>query len=152
MIIDFNENSIWQIDEFYGMSEEFFSRGYEATELEHFNSVVCLRRQTPEWWSRLEGYGKKINKLHYPVPSSKEPGCLEALVILVGEVLPKLAAPVAIFCKEGRNRTGMILSILHFRHEKELIDSIKFYQKISSPKTRSIEMDLVKAAIIRSYR
>jgi len=78
-------------------------------------SVICLRRDVPEWWFTLQQtQGQYPVFVHAPVPSIHEVGTEAALLTILDSVFPGIMLPVVFFCLKGRNRTGMLAAMIRF--------------------------------------
>lgn len=77
-----------------------------------WRTIVCVRRQVPDWWERVKLRHPESKFIHLPLRASKDPGFAADLWRVSRRDLPKGASPILLFCKEGRHRSGMVSGLL----------------------------------------
>jgi len=109
-------------------------------------SVVCLRRTLPDWWIALRDELKnKIAFHHLPTPDIFDGDMGEAIVRVVFDLLPKLEAPVLVFCLRGRNRTGVFAGYLRFQVTRDVGAAVLEYRRRASLGYRKEEVALLRS-------
>jgi len=132
-------------------SEEDTLLALKEDKLNNFHTIVCLRRKLPIWWPLISHelkYG--TNLLHFPIPPSLYPECAERIFEFLRNYLPIMRLPILIFCKKGRNRTGMVSALIKLNHSYSLNDSLKEYLDGVSSCIRENEILIIKRLSVKS--
>ena len=116
-------------------------------------SVVCLRRDVPEWWLPLQQTLRPCPTfVHAPVPSINEPGTETAILAVLDDVFPAIALPSVFFCLKGRNRTGMLAGVLRYTVTHSLDEAVKEYQSRAGSSFRDNESRLLQRICSRPLK
>ncbi|HWQ88588.1 MAG TPA: tyrosine-protein phosphatase [Desulfitobacteriaceae bacterium] len=133
------------IPDFWRSSEEETYFALKEDGLTIFRTIICLRRKLPVWWPPDSNMGpNEVTYLHFPVPPSFAPTCPERILELLRNVLPYVDLPVLFFCKEGKNRTGMIAAIIKYFHSGCFSGSLNEYLEGVSGAHRESELVIIK--------
>jgi hypothetical protein len=114
-----------------------------------WRTVVCVRRQLPDWWDQEKQKHQYIEFIHAPLCASNEPHFAMKLWRFVRKILPRLAHPVLLFCSEGRHRSGVVAALAQ---QGWLRVSIAYLQRAgfrARPKELAIALILEKR--LRNY-
>lgn len=76
-----------------------------------WRTVVCVRRQVPDWWVLAKSKHREVDFVHSPVCASIEPRFAMQVWRFIRGALPRFAGPVLLFCSEGRHRSGVIAAL-----------------------------------------
>ena len=76
-----------------------------------WRTVICLRRQLPDWWESARRKHHEAIFVHAPLRSSNESHCAAGLWRFIRGTLPHCPSPVLLFCSEGRHRSGMVAAL-----------------------------------------
>lgn len=74
-------------------------------------TVVCVRRQLPDWWDLAKRKHHEATFVHAPLRASNEPRFATGLWRFMRGTLPRCASPVLLFCSQGRHRSGMVAAL-----------------------------------------
>jgi hypothetical protein len=108
-------------------------------------SVICLRRDLPEWWTKLKQTSPPYRYfLHTPLPSIKDAGLERALLTVLNSEFPNIARPAVFFCLKGCNRTGILAGLLRFDVTYSLSDAEKEYRSRAGISFRHNECKLLE--------
>lgn len=77
-----------------------------------WRTVVCVRRQLPDWWDLAKRKHHEARFVHAPLRASNEPRFATGLWRFMRGTLPRCASPVLLFCSEGRHRSGMVAALM----------------------------------------
>lgn len=111
--------------------------------LAHRGTLLCLRRRPPDWWPQASLLRPEMVLRHIPVPPSLDPAC-EAVMREVLAALPLLAGPVTVFCKEGRNRSGMLAAAVACASGAPMDQAIAIYTARAGEKARTREVEIIR--------
>jgi len=104
-----------------------------------WRTVVCVRRQLPDWWNQAKQKHPQIEFVHAPLCASKEPRFATNLWRFMRGILPRCANPVLLFCSEGRHRSGVVAALVQ---RGWLLVSIAYLQRAGF-RARAKELALV---------
>jgi hypothetical protein len=104
-----------------------------------WRTVVCVRRQLPDWWNQAKQKHQHIEFIHAPLCASKEPRFAANLWRFIRGTLPRCASPVLLFCSEGRHRSGAVAALTR---QGWLLVTIAYLQRAGF-RTRAKELALV---------
>ena len=76
-----------------------------------WRTVVCVRRQLPDWWDLAKRKHHEAVFVHAPLRASNEPRFATGLWRFMRGTLPRCASPVLLFCSKGRHRSGMVAAL-----------------------------------------
>ncbi len=76
-----------------------------------WRTVICVRRQLPDWWNQAKQKHPHIKFIHAPLCASKEPRFAANLWRFMRGTLPRCANPILLFCSEGRHRSGVVAAL-----------------------------------------
>jgi len=103
-----------------------------------YQTIVCLRRQLPSWWTNVKHISCDAAFIHHPVPSSNRTiRCRMSIVELFDKHLMLFKQPVLLFCKEGRNRSGIICGLIKFVLTSSEKEALFIYGHVAKDKARN---------------
>lgn len=122
----------------------------EENRLKDKTTIICLRRKLPEWWSVYsKKYSAQHSFLHHPIPPSWDSSCSQKILEVTAVLLNNANFPVLIFCKEGRNRTGMVSAAMKYKFTNSIDEAIKEYLCGIENQPRDGEVDIIKKLCVQ---
>lgn len=113
-------------------------------------TLLCLRRSPPAWWERAAHARSGLALALVPIPPSLDPACRDRLHALWTQVLPGMARPVLVFCKEGRHRTGMVAALAEMTSGASLDPAIATYVRRTAGEPREREIAIIRELAARN--
>ena len=133
------------ITNYWRASEKESWQAIKEDYIKNLNSIICFRRNPSIWWDQMsKDHGDKIDFIHFPIPPSSNSKCSERIQEFIEKVLPNTRLPILFFCKEGKNRTGMISALIKHLDSECFDDALIEYSHEAKDYFRENEVELIK--------
>ena len=135
------------IPPFWRGSEDAVYKHLQNNSKSGFKTIICLRRKQPGWWLEMENkFQIESTFIHFPIPPSHLPYCFERIQNFI-QTLSKFNYPVIYFCKKGKNRTGIISSILRYQDTNSFFSGITEYFEVAQELKRNEDINIIKSVL-----